>query len=1329
MPCNQKTCPDYTPAGDGTGATCSNPCGVTVTKKIWPVWDTARINVPDWYRDRIMYHYDDVCESSARHTINGTANDAPPGGGTATNSVEFGLGGVENPNKGRVRKVLPNSLNYWWKDNTVICPPFFGYARTPSIPSKVRYWDHYPSEQSFEAIRSDTWFSYIYDTSNGVVGKPCYVYCFYMYTLRSGTTGASSYQTYYGIKKETYNCNCGPKQSYVDYTLEDGKITPESEKDPFPLIWTVGTKQQRIAFSYPGAQINTSSSLVGGIYFRSTVKWTGNAGYFIAGTNYSNWQGEWVKVIDYQTGKTGTEIFNFRGSSSGSGNLFDGTTQTPGFLNQRYTCDMLVVAKWPPGFLYQEPQTAPLAYINATWRPSDRDLPGVGGSGIGAIHSKLVIHSIRLANSSVPLQPNVEYDVWVPVEPGAKKRGSYRYLLCGHVKFEAQGSVTIPTTSVKKSVPVTFHMSEPTSVSGTVGADLNTMGFYEVWNSGSTSSYMSSQGNFWKSQKAKIIQDFSIPNGTIIRCEISSYYDDDEEEYYTRWKVISIIRYGSDYNDGDGTTYSNQNVYYLYYPSISDPNRIGVALMISGTQDGDWSEGNNKIQIGETINGWTVQDVKHSDEDFNMHVAYITGGTNDFAKDTNYTSSSGLTVNVKAGWGIKDRAAIVGRYEFQRKEILYVTANANLDVPQEDLDVIKPHLQAVVQNGKVTEIQILKKGWNLKDPLIEPIRISIEPPPTYINQSLYLQLIADGEDPEVATKKARGTGQIAYAEPVFTGDILTRIKIINGGSGYSTTNPPKVAVPYIARKFVTVDSSKTSADEAEPGTMQLFEKSEAFQKIAKTPYSYKQYEWDEDNPLSVQTPVTNVDGTFSGKNKFDITKTKSKQISKRGYDKKDYIAQQEPTYSEKRTEWLKGSVKEMEKVKNSQVFVRPKSGLSKESAQAFLPPGNPNHVKTKNNDYKSLLKSIDQQTKSNTKYWKTFADNQKELIRSGSIDPLISNKINDGLSIDQKDQLSSLSPVVSKTAAANSEPITDQTTLEYVDIIKSIRPSRSNLDDGQYYTKAFRNFYRDYGLVSGDTDKKFNSTLNSIDKKFEDDINEMWKMDLESNRTVVYDGSSVKKAKYGFFNLPCATKDKKYLIQSYCPDPRKNTFIKITVGVKVSDKDYANERGPCTKCLYQDSAVLAAYNDLVAEHGADEVDIADAFCQVYSFPAPYNGQFDGVQRGIPYGNYSLPYSSLLFGGYARSFIKSQFSNQYVYEGCKDYEFSGNLEVLHDRTLETQTFAQAVNRYGNPYDSLCSRRYEDSQSSDEANINNLISSYNDFMVGATAQLSNPTSFSE
>lgn len=1264
MPCNQETCAEYTPNTDGTcGPACSSPCGVDYEKKVSPAWDTSRIDAPTWQRDRIMYYYDDYCETPGLNTPDGSAG---AGDATATEpeseQVQWGLTSDTNPYGGRICKTIPTG--FWWQNRDDLCPNYSGFGNygtynTRTTPIKRRYWEHYPSEISFEPIRSDSWFYYLYKTENGVTGQPCHVMCYYMYTTTTtgygdgfqasdyptATTNTRSYSTYYGIRKVPYECPCTPEQTYINYSLEDGKITPEDDPDPYPLVWTCGTRDNRIAFTYPGSQVSADVEI---------------RAYGIEGQDVGQSQlGSW------------TSMLNVAGLSLGE--LYTEIGPAEGFLKNessghRYHTELEV----------RSGDTV-LARLRATFRP----FQGVGDGGND--DSKFRIKNISInGTGSNSIQENTTYELW-----GRRESNTKRYNKIGEVRFP-----TIVRSSEKSGIPVTFHVNEA-SVQvgpGNNGQSLDSLGYYAAWDGVKGLSYMSPAGNgVWESENTVVVRDYTLPGGTILRMELRSYLDSGSGNYYTRWKILNVVRPGNGYESGDGVNYSGQDVYYMYYPSADATNKVGISIMVSATYNGDYSEGQNLMSVGDTINGWTIANLKHSDEDFNMHIAEIYGGTSDFQKDTVYTSSSGIDAFVRAGWGIADRAIIIGRYEFQRKEIVYSTAIPNPEVPFEGLDVVKPKLQAVISNGKLTKVQILNPGKNLKSTLIEPIKIAVQYPPSYVNQTKYLQYLEEGVDPDEALKRSKGGSKPAKVEPVFTGSELTGVKIISGGSGYSSSQPPFVTVPYIARSYKQVLKSGQTAESQEQSAKEMFTRSEAFKKLSTTPYSYDVVVNASDDPTSNQAPVLNAEGFFDGKYEVDPTRNKTEKVSKTGFSYEDYLKAQEPVHSEKSNVYLKGPIKELQKTKDSEIYVRPKSGFAKENAQYYLQPSNPDRSGAKKStDLKNLHAAIDKQSQSNADVYKSYSSKQQELINDVSLD----------------DPISRTSSTINNTS---------------IEQAKTIGLSVSNTDDGKYYGKAFKDFYKTYTK----TDKTFENTLNQIDTQYEKDINGMWEMDLDSNRTLIYDGAKQSRVKYAFYNLPCASSKEIYLIKGYCPDPRRNTFMKVNVGVKMPF-DYDNDRGPCLECIYSDSAVMDAYDDLVDNYGANNVELADAWCQIYYAAAAYNGEIDGQSYGIPRtGGYTLPYASTYgFAGYTLGYVQSQFGPQYIYEGCRDYEFSGNLEILHDLSLETKTFVDAVNKYGNPYDLKCARRYEDSLIIDEAAINNFIGAVDTYDPTAPAQLSDP-----
>ena len=120
---------------------------------------------------------------------------------------------------------------------------------TKSACGETLYFDYYPNELSFDYGFADSWFSYIYDTSNdaGVVGTPCYH--IETETVTNTQTGASS------STDTCYPCGsfaCTPATTTISYTVDDG--TQEcgcSDPDcPHPTLFAIGTLSKKIAFSY-----------------------------------------------------------------------------------------------------------------------------------------------------------------------------------------------------------------------------------------------------------------------------------------------------------------------------------------------------------------------------------------------------------------------------------------------------------------------------------------------------------------------------------------------------------------------------------------------------------------------------------------------------------------------------------------------------------------------------------------------------------------------------------------------------------------------------------------------------------------------------------------------------------------------------------------------------------------------------------------------------------------------------------------------------------------------------------------------------------------------
>lgn len=238
----------------------------------------------------------------------------------------------------------------------------------------------------------------------------------------------------------------------------------------------------------------------------------------------------------------------------------------------------------------------------------------------------------------------------------------------------------------------------------------------------------------------------------------------------TEWEVMELL--------GPGTNYAVNDTFVLEYEHThpdATTSTLSVNLKVTGigpVQITEGQEGFDVLRAGDTLNGHNILRVYHTDLDnFPYHVAYLDASGNDFVKDTQYTSSRNHVVTAKAGYGIVDRACLVGRYEFLDKSIQYVTASVDKNSPDVYNDVVVPEAIATVTNGVVTGFTITEPGANLTK--------------QYLN----------GEDPIlVVTGSPSENGKNAEIEGVFVGGQLSTINIISGGTLYSSTDPPRVYI-------------------------------------------------------------------------------------------------------------------------------------------------------------------------------------------------------------------------------------------------------------------------------------------------------------------------------------------------------------------------------------------------------------------------------------------------------------------------------------------------------------------------------------------------------
>jgi len=138
--------------------------------------------------------------------------------------------------------------------------------------------------------------------------------------------------------------------------------------------------------------------------------------------------------------------------------------------------------------------------------------------------------------------------------------------------------------------------------------------------------------------------------------------------------------------------------------------------------------------VGERINGWMITACRYFGDEMNCGYMELTqinqeGTGNTFSYGQTFTSDNGGGITVLAGYGIKNKAAFWGVYEFP-KQVTYtrVEIDKNALIPQRSID------SAVIQckinkQGQVTSVNIVNSGKDYVNP-----QLSVEFPETIRDQ-------------------------------------------------------------------------------------------------------------------------------------------------------------------------------------------------------------------------------------------------------------------------------------------------------------------------------------------------------------------------------------------------------------------------------------------------------------------------------------------------------------------------------------------------------------------------------------------------------------------
>lgn len=255
----------------------------------------------------------------------------------------------------------------------------------------------------------------------------------------------------------------------------------------------------------------------------------------------------------------------------------------------------------------------------------------------------------------------------------------------------------------------------------------------------------------------------------------------------TTFEVQEILDYGQNYQIGDvfDLTYVHSHpdsttTTFSFSIRVDSVGPVNVLTAVPGF---------DLLREGDQINGHTITNTFHTDyENFKYHVVYVDGLGNDFAKDTQYTSTRDHAITVVAGYGIPDRASLIGLYEFTNKSIQYTTLSVDEDSPNVYGEVIDPEISVTVTNGQLSSVAIVSggSGWNT---IKQTPEVVVQPP-------------------------AISTGKQARVEATFSGGIMTSIKIVESGSGYSSADPPAIWIRNRYKKVTEVTNTGLTDEEA-----------------------------------------------------------------------------------------------------------------------------------------------------------------------------------------------------------------------------------------------------------------------------------------------------------------------------------------------------------------------------------------------------------------------------------------------------------------------------------------------------------------------------------
>ena len=248
----------------------------------------------------------------------------------------------------------------------------------------------------------------------------------------------------------------------------------------------------------------------------------------------------------------------------------------------------------------------------------------------------------------------------------------------------------------------------------------------------------------------------------------------------TKWTCTEILNNGTGFTVGQvfplSTTVALQGGGTATMTMNLKVTAVGPSTTLSG---GDVTD---IMRKGDKINGHTITRTFHTEVgQFPYHIVYVDGSGSNFTKDTQYTSDRNHVITVKAGFGIADRAIMIGLYEFLDKSLQYVTGDVNQKAPDIFNSVIYPSAWiSLNEDGGITDINISGGVYKFNTGNMDDL-----------NPTAQLTGYASGED--IATTGGTGSGLTVDIEvgamlddtSNVLVDRISTVRVNQPGTGYT----------------------------------------------------------------------------------------------------------------------------------------------------------------------------------------------------------------------------------------------------------------------------------------------------------------------------------------------------------------------------------------------------------------------------------------------------------------------------------------------------------------------------------------------------------------